>query len=136
MKYAAMALVFKNGKILSVSRKNDHSDMGLPGGKLDPGETFEAAAIRETEEETGLRVKVICHVFDRVDDGFLGKTFFCVLEDSGAEFVINESGRVDWVDWYDVFNGSFGEYNRNLYSHLLKFSTMNPTLDEQFQSTI
>ncbi len=32
-----------------------YDDWTLPKGKLDPGESFETAALREVEEETGLR---------------------------------------------------------------------------------
>lgn len=30
----------------------------LPGGRVDPGETFEVAAIRETKEEAGIDVEL------------------------------------------------------------------------------
>ena len=35
-----------------------YDDWSLPKGKLDPGETFEQAALREVEEETGLRCEL------------------------------------------------------------------------------
>lgn len=42
-------------EILLVHRPR-HQDLSLPKGKLDPGESLPAAAVREVEEETGLRV--------------------------------------------------------------------------------
>ena len=36
-----------------------YDDWSLPKGKLDPGETFEQAALREVEEETGLRCEPV-----------------------------------------------------------------------------
>jgi len=36
----------------------------LPGGGLDPGETFEQAVVREAWEETGLEVEVVAPLFD------------------------------------------------------------------------
>ncbi len=51
---AAGGLVVDDGRVLLVHRPR-YDDWSLPKGKLDPGETFEAAALREVEEEAGLR---------------------------------------------------------------------------------
>ena len=42
------------GRVLLAHRPR-YDDWTLPKGKLDPGETFEEAALREVLEETGLR---------------------------------------------------------------------------------
>jgi 8-oxo-dGTP diphosphatase len=36
-----------------------YDDWTLPKGKLDAGESFEDAALREVEEETGLRARIV-----------------------------------------------------------------------------
>jgi len=52
------------GEILIGKRKGSHSPYySIPGGHLENGETFEEAAIKEVNEETGLTIKnlsVIC----------------------------------------------------------------------------
>jgi 8-oxo-dGTP diphosphatase len=45
-------------RVLLVHRPR-YDDWSFPKGKLDPGETFEQAAIREVEEETGLKCRII-----------------------------------------------------------------------------
>ncbi|MDX8151054.1 NUDIX hydrolase [Patulibacter brassicae] len=52
---AAGGVIVANGRIAVVHRPY-REDWSLPKGKLDPGETFEHAAVREIEEETGLHV--------------------------------------------------------------------------------
>ena len=44
-----------NGELL-LQRRKDNGLWGLPGGAMEPGETFEEAARREVREETGLLV--------------------------------------------------------------------------------
>ena len=47
----------KDGKILIGERINNHVPYySIPGGHLDPGETFEECAIREMKEETDLDI--------------------------------------------------------------------------------
>ncbi len=41
--------------LVAVVHRPKYDDWSLPKGKLDPGETWEQAALREVEEETGLR---------------------------------------------------------------------------------
>lgn len=55
-KQAAIVLVERDGKILAVSRGPGSDQWALPGGKVEEGESFEEAAVRELFEETGLKL--------------------------------------------------------------------------------
>ncbi|HEY6777825.1 MAG TPA: NUDIX hydrolase [Thermoleophilaceae bacterium] len=48
----------EDGRVVLVHRPR-YDDWTLPKGKLDPGESFEEAALREVEEETGLRCRLV-----------------------------------------------------------------------------
>jgi 8-oxo-dGTP diphosphatase len=48
----------EDGRVVLVHRPR-YDDWTLPKGKLDPGESFEEAALREVEEETRLRCRLV-----------------------------------------------------------------------------
>jgi 8-oxo-dGTP diphosphatase len=54
---AAGGVVMRDGEVAVVHRPR-YDDWSLPKGKLDEGETFEQAALREVWEETGLRARL------------------------------------------------------------------------------
>lgn len=49
--------MLRDGRVLLVHRDR-YDDWSLPKGKLEPGETWEEAALREVEEETGVRAEL------------------------------------------------------------------------------
>ncbi|MFN7597762.1 MAG: NUDIX domain-containing protein, partial [Cereibacter sp.] len=54
---SAVALIDADGRVLLAQRPEGKSMAGLwefPGGKVEPGETPEAALIRELKEELGI----------------------------------------------------------------------------------
>lgn len=53
---AAIAVVVRGDRLLLVRRSHrpDAGRWGFPGGKIEPGETVVAAALRELDEETGV----------------------------------------------------------------------------------
>ena len=57
----AAGLVFRDGKLL-ITQRHTHAHLGglweFPGGKLEPGETFEACLARELREELGVEIAV------------------------------------------------------------------------------
>ena len=60
---SAVALIDPDGRVLLAQRPEGKSMAGLwefPGGKVEPGETPEAALIRELEEELGIRTWNSC----------------------------------------------------------------------------
>jgi 8-oxo-dGTP diphosphatase len=60
---AACALIDRDGRVLLARRPEGKAMAGLwefPGGKLAPGETPEAALIRELKEELGIDVTTAC----------------------------------------------------------------------------
>jgi 8-oxo-dGTP diphosphatase len=57
----AAALIFHNGKLLVTQRRPDDHLPNLwefPGGKVEPGETFEACLVREIREELDIEISV------------------------------------------------------------------------------
>lgn len=54
---AAGGVVMRDGRVAVVHRPR-YDDWSFPKGKLDEGESFEDAALREVEEETGLRCEL------------------------------------------------------------------------------
>lgn len=61
---AAGGLVWRRGPAgleLLLIRRDRHGgdEWSFPKGKLDPGENFEEAALREVEEETGIRARTL-----------------------------------------------------------------------------
>ena len=51
-------MVMRDGRVALVHRPR-YDDWTLPKGKLDTAESFEQAAVREVEEETGLRGRLV-----------------------------------------------------------------------------
>lgn len=118
--HAVVALIYGSStdKVLGVSRKDDPYDFGLPGGKVDAGETLHEALIREVREETGLQVSTAIPIFAQIDvTGYYTTTFLTTVED--GVMVTQETGVVDWKDVEELKNsGSFQKYNSRLFNHL------------------
>lgn len=60
---SAVALIDGDGRVLLAQRPEGKSLAGLwefPGGKVEPGESPEAALIRELKEELGIDTKASC----------------------------------------------------------------------------
>jgi 8-oxo-dGTP diphosphatase len=99
---AAGGVVTRDGQVALVHRPR-YDDWTLPKGKLDPDETFEDAALREVEEETGLRCRLVREL-PPVDYEVRGRPkhvrywLMEVEDDSG--FAANDE--VDELRWTDL----------------------------------
>jgi 8-oxo-dGTP diphosphatase len=80
------ALIFRDGKLL-IAQRHAASHLGglweFPGGKLEPGETFEQCLVREIREELGVKISV-GELFEEVSHTYPEKSvhlqfFICQL---------------------------------------------------------
>lgn len=119
-KAASAWIIHESGLVLAVSRKHDENDLGLPGGKVDPGETFLEAVIRETKEETNLDIVDTMPVFaDACGTPGIHHVHWCMAFLCKATGTLKrmEKGRVLWVPPHRLITkpdgsfNSFGEYN-------------------------
>lgn len=111
-KRAACMLIATGKFFLGVSREFERDQFGLPGGKVEEGETFEDGAIREVFEETGLTVTSMVplyHGMNRVD-GYEVKTFYATSW-NGIPLRETHEGVVKWCTRNELLAGPFGLYN-------------------------
>jgi mutator protein MutT len=89
---ATIAVVIKDNSVLLVRRANppDAGLWGLPGGKIEFGESIEQAAVRELYEETGIHARV-GPVFTAID------AFDCITTENIREHYILIAVLCDWV---------------------------------------
>ena len=90
---------------LVVVHRPRYDDWSLPKGKLDPGESWEDAALREVEEEVGLRCRLgdeLPPVGYRDNKGRAKAVRYWLMEpvDGGAPFTPNDE--VDEMRWVDL----------------------------------
>ncbi|MEU2831880.1 NUDIX hydrolase [Streptomyces lavendulae] len=64
----AGAVVVHEGRVLLVRRRVAEGQLlwQFPAGKIEPGESFEEAAVRETKEEAGLDVAAVRQLGERI----------------------------------------------------------------------
>lgn len=108
---AQVVLINEDGLVLGVSRKHDHNDFGLPGGKMDDSDNNDPmkTAIRECKEETGLDVYDLQLVFAIHKGGNMGFTY---LAKYSGDIYHNEPHVVKWVPFQLLVRGTFGRYNQ------------------------
>jgi 8-oxo-dGTP diphosphatase len=107
MKLATLCYVQREGQTLMLHRVKKKNDMhqgkwsGL-GGKLESGESPEECAIREVEEESGLRCRnsrlrgvITFPAFDGVNDWY---TFLFTMHDFKGELIDSAEGVLAWID--------------------------------------
>ena len=90
----------EHGVEIAVVHRPQYDDWSLPKGKLDAGETWEAAALREVEEEIGLRCTLgeeLPQVEYQDRKGRDKVVRYWLMDVEGGEFAPNDE--VDEVRW-------------------------------------
>lgn len=116
-KSVQIVLINENKEVLAVSRKDNHTNMGLIGGKIDPEDIDEiSAAIRETKEETGLDITNLRLIFAMHKEKYMGYTY---LADYSGEIYTEEPHVVKWTTFDEIISGTFGTWNQLVYDSLI-----------------
>jgi 8-oxo-dGTP diphosphatase len=102
-KPAVSAAIITDGeRVLMVRRRVKEGDLSwqFPAGGVEDGETTEEAAVRETLEETGLTVKAVRYIGDRVhpkSGKFMAYTACEIVSGSATVADDKELDQVAWV---------------------------------------
>jgi 8-oxo-dGTP diphosphatase len=99
----AAAVIVQNGRVLLIRRRVEERRLSwqFPAGKVEPGESVDLAAVRETLEEAGLAVRAISNLGERVHPD-TGRTMLYIACEvvNGATSVADEDevAEVAWCD--------------------------------------
>ena len=100
---AAGGVVVRDGRVLLVHRPR-HGDWSLPKGKLELGESWEEAAVREVGEEAGVRGTIVRELGSTHYDvrGEPKEVRWFVMETDDEPAAQNEVDEVRWVPLGDA----------------------------------
>ena len=128
-------VVRKEDKILILrrhpkSRNNPHK-YELPGGKVDPGEFFDNALIREFKEETNLDVNIES-LFEVVQDEFISRRTNQPISTVQLMMNVNAiSGELEISDEHDDFKWANIEELKKIYNDDMVTPTLRKTLEKR-----
>ena len=112
------------------SRNNPHK-WELPGGKVDTGEFFDIALVREFKEETNLDVR-INSLFEVVQDEFISRRTDRPI--STVQLMMNLeiiSGKLQISDEHDDFKWANVEELKELYNDDMLTPTLRKTVEKK-----
>jgi len=100
----AVAVIIQHGRALLVRRRADDGapPWVLPGGKLEPGEGPEAAAVREALEETGMVVEARQVLGERVHPASGAHLIYVACDVVAGTARVVDAEEVDAVEWVPV----------------------------------
>lgn len=116
--YASVAVVINNGKFLGVTRKNQFDNWGFPGGKKNQNESPEECCLRELEEETGFKGKIISFLLSRTDIAVNKQINAYLVEIVSGNMIPEDSVKVDWISEKELLSGVFKNYNKQTIEKL------------------
>ena len=128
-------IVQQEDKILILRRhpksRNNPNKYELPGGKVDPGEFFDEALIREFKEETNLDVNIVS-LFETVQDEFISRRTNQPI--STVQLMMNLEiigGEVEISSEHDDFKWVSIEELKELYKNDMVTPTLRLTLEKR-----
>ncbi|TDO69141.1 ADP-ribose pyrophosphatase YjhB (NUDIX family) [Kribbella sp. VKM Ac-2571] len=97
----AAAVVIESGRVLLVRRRVAEGALSwqFPAGKIEPGESPATAAVRETLEETGLRVLYLSLLGERVHPVTGRHVHYVECSVIGGTAVVASPRELDAVAW-------------------------------------
>ncbi|PMY37394.1 NUDIX hydrolase [Pseudomonas sp. GW456-L14] len=94
MKSRATVICAHGGQILFV--RKDRAKWSLPGGKVEPGESLAAAAIRELREETGLDASEPLYILEFDAGNVRHHVFEVAVANAEDARPLNEIAAIAW----------------------------------------
>jgi 8-oxo-dGTP pyrophosphatase MutT (NUDIX family) len=112
----------EDGELLFIFRRGKWD---LPKGKLDAGETLEACAVREVEEETGLHqiqlkkhIVTTYHTYEESGHHILKETYWYLLSASKSQALIPQTTeQITAIEW--AAPGNLNKYVENTYPNIV-----------------
>ncbi|CAN5400356.1 hypothetical protein BH09PAT4_BH09PAT4_00680 [soil metagenome] len=114
---AGCVITNRAGKVLLIHRNTPElTQWELPGGKLEPGESFMAAAVREVHEEARVRVTIVRELGDAafVDRGYTWDYHWFLATIDSGEPQVGESNKFDGIQYMDLATVNQDEISINV----------------------